>query len=189
MAVTPKVRFEVFKRDNFTCRYCGRKTPEVVLEVDHVVPVAEGGTDDMDNLVTACWECNRGKGKTLLGEVSGSLSLHDQTVLMLERELQLREYNAIKERIRKREDEDIDELISYWDELADGHARQFPSRHSLRHFLRRIPKEDIKDAMDIAMEEKGDWAGVRYLYGILWNWVRDRRADGLDDDGADTRSL
>jgi 5-methylcytosine-specific restriction endonuclease McrA len=43
MAVTPKVRFEVFKRDNFTCRYCGRKTPEVVLEVDHVVPVAEDG--------------------------------------------------------------------------------------------------------------------------------------------------
>jgi 5-methylcytosine-specific restriction endonuclease McrA len=33
MAITKKLRFEVFKRDNFTCRYCGRKTPEVILLV------------------------------------------------------------------------------------------------------------------------------------------------------------
>lgn len=56
------VRFEVFKRDKFTCQYCGRKSPDVVLEADHIQPVAKGGLNDLLNLVTACDTCNGGKG-------------------------------------------------------------------------------------------------------------------------------
>ena len=56
-----KTRFHIFKRDNFRCQYCGKSSPEVVLEVDHVVPVSKGGTNDFDNLITSCRECNRGK--------------------------------------------------------------------------------------------------------------------------------
>lgn len=55
------LRFEVFQRDQFTCQYCGRKAPEVKLEVDHRIPVADGGTDSFDNLITACSDCNQGK--------------------------------------------------------------------------------------------------------------------------------
>jgi 5-methylcytosine-specific restriction endonuclease McrA len=54
-------RYTIFERDNFTCQYCGRKAPEVALEVDHVVPVSKGGTDDPSNLQTACRECNSQK--------------------------------------------------------------------------------------------------------------------------------
>ena len=54
-------RFKVLQRDEFTCRYCGGKPPAVVLDVDHIVPVRDGGTDDLDNLVTACVDCNTGK--------------------------------------------------------------------------------------------------------------------------------
>lgn len=55
-------RFQIFERDNFTCQYCGRKPPEVQLEADHIVPLAKGGTNDERNLITACRDCNRGKG-------------------------------------------------------------------------------------------------------------------------------
>lgn len=56
------LRFDVFSRDGFRCRYCGRgPTQGVLLEADHVVPRAVGGPDVLDNLVTACWDCNRGK--------------------------------------------------------------------------------------------------------------------------------
>ena len=55
------LRYEVLVRDNFTCKYCGQYAPNVRLEVDHVVPVVEGGTDALNNLVTSCWACNRGK--------------------------------------------------------------------------------------------------------------------------------
>lgn len=64
--VTPKIRFEVLKRDNFTCQYCGAHGEGVVLEVDHIIPISKGGTSDMGNLITACFDCNRGKGSDLV---------------------------------------------------------------------------------------------------------------------------
>lgn len=60
-AITKKMRFDVLERDGFVCRYCGRKAPDVELEVDHIIPVCEGGPTVLDNLVTACKDCNRGK--------------------------------------------------------------------------------------------------------------------------------
>jgi len=58
-----QLRFRILQRDGFRCRYCGRTgdSPGVVLHVDHVVPVAAGGTTSEHNLRTACEECNLGK--------------------------------------------------------------------------------------------------------------------------------
>ena len=64
MSVSKRLRYEVFRRDNFTCRYCGAKAPDAQLRPDHVVPVALGGSDDPSNLVTACQDCNGGKTST-----------------------------------------------------------------------------------------------------------------------------
>ena len=61
--IRAQMRFRVLQRDGFRCRYCGRpgSAPGVVLHVDHVVPLAAGGTSTRDNLLTACEECNLGK--------------------------------------------------------------------------------------------------------------------------------
>ncbi|AEK07836.1 HNH endonuclease [Mycobacterium phage Yoshi] len=61
MAVTKRLRYEILRRDNNTCRYCGGKSPDVTLTIDHVVPVSLGGSDDPSNLVAACKDCNAGK--------------------------------------------------------------------------------------------------------------------------------
>lgn len=61
MSVSQRKRFLVFERDAFTCQYCGRHAPDVILEVDHIIPRSKGGTDALGNLTTACFECNRGK--------------------------------------------------------------------------------------------------------------------------------
>lgn len=62
-SIPPGLRFKVFNRDNFRCVYCGRGPSDgVKLQVDHVQPVSKGGTNDLLNLVTACSECNLGKG-------------------------------------------------------------------------------------------------------------------------------
>ncbi len=50
-AISKKVRFEVFKRDSFTCQYCGAKAPDVVLNCDHIEPVSKGGTNKLLNLI------------------------------------------------------------------------------------------------------------------------------------------
>ncbi len=58
-------RFFVQKRDGFTCCMCGANGRGVKLEVDHIVPATEGGTDALCNLQTLCFECNRGKRDSL----------------------------------------------------------------------------------------------------------------------------
>jgi HNH endonuclease len=65
-AISKKRRFSIFARDQFTCRYCGEQPPQVKLVVDHLKPVAEGGGDEEENLITACEGCNGGKGKSLI---------------------------------------------------------------------------------------------------------------------------
>jgi hypothetical protein len=58
------IRAVVFRRDNYTCQYCGSRG--VRLECDHVVPVADGGAHDTGNLRTACFDCNRSKASRSL---------------------------------------------------------------------------------------------------------------------------
>jgi hypothetical protein len=57
-----RVRFLVFQRDLYRCRIC--KSSGVKLEVDHILPVSLGGSNDMDNLQALCVPCNRGKSNS-----------------------------------------------------------------------------------------------------------------------------
>ena len=68
-----KIRFEVFKRDSFTCQYCGQSAPQVILEVDHIIPVSKGGDNALTNLIASCRDCNRGKS---------NIELSDDTVVV-----------------------------------------------------------------------------------------------------------
>ncbi len=61
-AISERIRYQVFSRDNFRCRTCGRSVDDgVKLTVDHIRPVDWGGTNEISNLLTLCDECNRGK--------------------------------------------------------------------------------------------------------------------------------
>lgn len=96
--VPPRIRFMVFRRDNYTCRYCGRKPPEVVLHVDHVRCCANKGRNELGNYATSCETCNLGKGtlevvETFLeflsrqewrGDPVGDFARHARDVRMLD---------------------------------------------------------------------------------------------------------
>jgi hypothetical protein len=66
--ISKSLRFDVLKRDDFTCQYCGRKAPDVVLHCDHKVPVSKGGPTTLQNLTTSCEDCNLGKRDKLLSD-------------------------------------------------------------------------------------------------------------------------
>jgi hypothetical protein len=87
--LSKKVRFEVFKRDSFTCQYCGKSAPGVILEVDHIKPVSKDGDNEITNLITACKDCNAGKSDR---------ELSDGTV-MAKRKAQLDELQERREQI------------------------------------------------------------------------------------------
>ena len=59
--ITPQRRQSVFERDNYTCQYCGIRGDDALLEVDHIIPVSRGGSNDFNNLITSCRACNRAK--------------------------------------------------------------------------------------------------------------------------------
>lgn len=56
------IRIRVLKRDRFRCTYCGASGNDHELEIDHIIPVARGGSHHISNLTTACFACNRSKG-------------------------------------------------------------------------------------------------------------------------------
>lgn len=63
--MTPELREKVKSRDNYTCKHCGisiNDEPHLLLEVDHIIPIAKGGITAEENLQTLCWYCNRHKG-------------------------------------------------------------------------------------------------------------------------------
>ena len=91
--LTPSQRWQILQRSNFACHYCGRKSPEYLLEADHVKPRSKGGPDHAFNRVAACQECNNGKrAEPLLAmELGGkySFSAREAAAFMLGRNLAL----------------------------------------------------------------------------------------------------
>jgi HNH endonuclease len=63
--IPKSLRFAILRRDGHRCCYCGRHADDVVLHVDHDVPVRSGGKTEYWNLITACAACNLGKGSTV----------------------------------------------------------------------------------------------------------------------------
>lgn len=87
--ISKALRFEVFKRDKFTCQYCGRSAPDVILQIDHIHPVAKGGDNDILNLITSCADCNSGKRDKTLSDDSVIIKRKAQLELLQERREQL----------------------------------------------------------------------------------------------------
>lgn len=186
MALSVRARFEVFKRDEFTCQYCGRRSPEVVLEVDHILPVAAGGTDDSMNLATSCWECNSGKSCVPLGQVMTGEDPHDKAIEMLERERQLAEYNAVMAGERERREAETWELWRYWvDESGMAREKDNMPRGDYRWLFTALawcPKEKIREFMDYAMNRHMT-KNLRYVAACARNWRYEHQASKDHRDG------
>lgn len=174
-SISKKLRFSIFHRDRFTCAYCGRTPPGVVLEVDHVVPVAEGGGDDAENLITACFDCNRGKSDTDLAAVPQSLM--DSIEVKREALEQVRAYNKFLLKVREEELDAADRLDAHWCASLDFETQGLPAAErfsSLRTFLRHLTEAEILDAMDVAIGWRGSsypprrW---RYFCGVCWKKI------------------
>lgn len=169
--ISAKTRFEVFKRDGFTCQYCGAHPPSVVLHVDHIHPVAEGGTNDEDNLITACDRCNLGKGARLLS--SAPKSLEDKASEAREREAQLAGYSAVMQAVRERIEADTWEVL---DAVIPGSSNgtTHAKFESVKRFVSGIGKEACLEASGIAWGKKpySDPQRFKYFCGVCWRKLK-----------------
>lgn len=167
--IPKRVRFEIFKRDAFTCQYCGSHPPDAVLEIDHVIAVANGGDNDPDNLITACFGCNRGKGAVPLDAVPQSLT--QKAAVIAEREEQLRGYNAILDARRERVENDVWRVVEY----MTGETRIAHDKFdSIKRFAETLGVHEVLDAVDIAKAKRprADYAQWKYFCGVCWGKIR-----------------
>ncbi|CAG4889454.1 HNH endonuclease [Paraburkholderia gardini] len=167
-------RFEVFKRDGFTCQYCGAHPPEVKLEVDHIVALAEGGAEEFDNYITACFPCNRGKGARSLDAIPQSLA--DKAVEIAEREEQLRGYHAVIQAKRSRIEAEIERVNEVYERFVPGYELSESSRISVRNFIEKLDVFEVIEAMEIAGNRwiHSNSKVFRYFCGICWNRIREQ---------------
>ncbi len=110
--ISKKTRFEVLKRDNFQCQYCGDRAPDTCLEVDHMQPVAEGGDNDVINLITSCVDCNQGKGACVLDPSTTIEKQRQWRVKVKEDRLQLQMLTRLRESLAVVREQDVDEVCA-----------------------------------------------------------------------------
>lgn len=178
MAVSKRTRFEVFKRDRFTCQYCGRTPPTVVLQIDHVIARSDGGPDDPLNLVTACEDCNLGKSDVPLDRITRPIA--EQMAEAAERREQVAALNQFLLQEREAVEKQVADLGRHWfNKLAKKNRYVFGDQRaaSIRTFLSRLPYARILEAIDAAHgrvpaaidDDEKCW---RYFCGVCWTMIR-----------------
>jgi hypothetical protein len=149
--VSKKTRFEVFKRDKFTCQYCGAKAPEVVLHCDHVDPVASGGKSDIMNLLTACAACNGGKGARRLDDSTVVERQRAQIEDLESRREQLEMMLAWRDAAQASAIDEVEEVAERIGERG-GFWPNASGKADIRKWLKRFSLQEVLAAMDEAFD-------------------------------------
>lgn len=181
--MSKKIRFEIFRRDNFTCQYCGRRTPEVVLELDHIIPKSKGGKDEMQNYITACFDCNRGKGARVLSTPVFRDDLKNDVENLKEKNKQLKEYYRLIAEIEEYEAINVQEILRYFTQQIGGKWSINERSHvTIKYFLRKLSISEIKYAIDRTLlkfhdtdlDEEGHAYGFfKYFCAICHNMIKE----------------
>jgi hypothetical protein len=179
MAVSKRLRYEVLRRDDYACRYCGARAPEATLTVDHVLPTALGGEDKAENLVAACSACNGGKAASNPdAELVASVS--DDALRWASA---MREAAWLERAQREHDHEFVTQFGLSW-------ATGFPAENAQYNFwlddnwkssiLRfrdaGLNLEDLDAALKV-VDERGLPNGScwRYFCGVCWGVIRQRQ--------------
>lgn len=172
--IPKNIRFEVFKRDKFTCQYCGASAPDVILEIDHLKPVSKGGTNDLLNLVTSCRDCNRGKTNRELSDDSAVKVQKQQLDDMQDR----REQMKMMLEWRQEMDDMIDLQIEAVDRMFGSdtdYVMANGGKKEMSSLLRKFGFNEVYEACQIAIRRyyKGSESSWRFMFskigGICYN--------------------
>jgi HNH endonuclease len=155
LALSKKTRFEVFKRDSFTCQYCGKKAPDVLLHVDHIIAVANGGKNTITNLITSCVDCNSGKGARGLSDDSVLQKQRRQMEELNERRVQLEmmaEWRAALDDLEKNKIDMITAKIATKFLYVNSQVNDY-GRQQIAKWLRKFSVDEVLTAIDISAEQ------------------------------------
>lgn len=162
------LRFDIFKRDSFTCQYCGANPPNVVLEVDHIFPVSKGGSDEITNLITSCFDCNRGKRDNLLKDKSNPELVYPN----FDKIKQLKEYNKYQKQLENELYESAWDIIKLM--YNDSTNVRKDIFNSVKYFLRKLDFSEVSEAVEITRSKFSNINRYAFSYfcGVCHNKIR-----------------
>lgn len=172
-SISKRLRFEVFKRDSFCCQYCSAKPPAVPLEIDHIVPVSKGGKNNIDNLITACFDCNRGKSDVDLDTLPNTLiDKIERKKIAVEQHKQYQ--NLIKKEAKQLED-DVEHIDFVFQKFFDDYCLSEAFKNSVKKFIKALGREIVSEAMSDACAKihYNEKQAIKYFCGICWNKIRE----------------
>lgn len=173
--VSRRLRFEILRRDNHTCRYCGAIAPDVKLTVDHVMPAALGGSNDPTNLVTACVDCNSGKTSTApaehhVADVAQSAVRWKQAAewVAAQRRTELMAQASLIN--------DFDAIWSGWTFYGDQAPRDRQWNTTVETFASAgLTLDELAYFIDVAMNSRATtYQKWKYFCGCCWGEIRKR---------------
>lgn len=178
-----RIRFEVFKRDSFTCQYCGRKAPDVVLNADHIAPLAGGGETTLLNLVTSCRDCNSGKSNVPLSEGAAVAKAQGQAEALEERRQQIEMMAEWQVELASLSPE-MEAIGAILTRVADKKLTD-QGRKGARQLVRKYGLEQVMQSIAIAFD--------RYDHDQAWGMVaaicRNRAQEQSDPAGSNIRRV
>jgi len=170
VGISNRKRFDIFKRDAFVCAYCGGHPPKVILNVDHIVAVANGGTNDAHNLVTSCFTCNSGKSDIPLNITPQSLG--ERAALVKEREAQLLGFRDAIQAQQDRIEDDAWEVV--FELFGDGYEPLKDWFRSIKMFGDKLDHHELMEAANMAaMQRIPEGRMFRYFCAICWRKIKD----------------
>jgi hypothetical protein len=149
----PVLSSEVFKRDSFTCQYCGATAPDVLLHVDHIEPVAKGGANDLLNLITSCEPCNAGKSDRRLNDTTAMSKKRSQLEQLQARKEQLELMMQWQKGLLELERSSEQEAADYWANLVSPYQLNEQGMHQVAKLLQKFPLTNVLEAMRIAARQ------------------------------------
>lgn len=152
-AISKRLRFEVFKRDSFTCQYCGKSAPDVVLHIDHIVPVKEGGKNDITNLVCSCESCNMGKGAIKLSDDSAVKKEKKQLDELNEKREQLELMMKWKKELLTMDDKQFKFISEEFRRCTDRYYLMDCMKPKVRQWIKKFGFEKVFDVIATSCEQ------------------------------------
>ena len=143
------------------------------MEVDHIIAVSKGGSNESDNLITSCFDCNRGKSANDLTCVPKSIE--EKAKVIQEKEDQYLEFKKMQKRINRRINKEVEEINNIYISAYEGYELTEKFRRiSVKKFIISLGFYEVEDAMNRACFAIRDAeAATKYFCGICWNKIRE----------------
>lgn len=164
-AISKRMRFEVLKRDAFTCQYCGKQPPDTVLHMDHITPVSKGGKNTLLNLITSCTDCNLGKSDKELSDDSAVKKQQKQISDLAEKKAQIKMMIEWRESLINADDLLADSVVKIVNHYLDGYTVSKIGKDDIKKAIKKSGYQQVIDAVEKCFSSSFDSEEFRKKWG------------------------